>query len=736
MVPIKIAFLWHQHQPYYKHPDTNVYILPWVRLHGLKDYFDMVDVLKDFPKIHQNFNLVPSLLLQLEDYVQNDAKDEILIKTEIAASSLTQEDKIFILKNFFMANTEHLILPYPGYKRLLSKRGNDISETGLKNILNTFTDQDFLDLQVWYNLSWTGESHKKLSPFKELIEKDHDFTEEDKQILLAQQKQILSKIIQMHQSLSEKGQIELSTTPFYHPIIPLLCDTDIAKMAMPNVSLPSPAFKHPEDADDHIARGLTFFKKRLGFQPSGMWPSEGSVSDAAANLFAKNGIRWIATDEEILFKSLTLNGLSLGNRNDTLYQTYRIQTDSGPINFFFRDHTLSDLIGFVYQKWESDEAASDFVSRIMDIRRQISQNYGNKQLEKAIIPIILDGENCWEFYPENGRPFLEALYSRLSETKEIQSVTFSEFLDQSSESPSLKKIFAGSWINHNFAIWIGHPEDNKAWTFLNNARLALEQERKLGISEEVYESAFREIMISEGSDWFWWFGDDHHTENAAEFDSLFRGHLIKLYELLKLDVPPDLYEPIHHEKAEKLLIKNPRGFIHPVIDGTYSNYFEWLGAGVFEAIPVASSMHMVSTLVARILFGFDLENLFIRVEHKVKLPQEEIRDLKIIFDFLKPERVRVAFPGNQLLQNRFTVPVQTRIDSKWVVSKEFTANGAYRDFIEAQIPFKALGAKTGDEIGFQVRILKNNEPLEQWPENELIPVQVPDKDFESEDWLV
>ncbi|NOY77888.1 MAG: glycoside hydrolase [Calditrichaeota bacterium] len=735
MVPIKIAFLWHQHQPYYKQPDTDVYTLPWVRLHALKDYFDMVEILDSFPKIHQNFNLVPSLLLQLEDYVQNEAKDEILLRTEIPAEALSPDDKYFLLNYFFMVNAEHLILPFPGYKRLWKKRGTDLSESGLRQAVQSFTTQDFLDLQIWYNLSWTGESHKKRSPFKELIEKDHDFTEEDKHVLLSSQKAILKEIIPKHRELSEKGQIELSTTPFYHPIVPLLCDTESAKMAMPGATLPSPAFKHPEDAGEHIRRGLDFFQKRFGSKPAGMWPSEGSVSDEAASLFAENGIRWIATDEEILFKSLPLNKLPLRDRTSTLYQSYQLETKNGPIHIFFRDHTLSDLIGFVYQKWPAEEAATDFVSRILDIRSQISAQFGEKRLESSIISIILDGENCWEFYPENGRPFLEALYSRLSETGEIQSVTLSEFLDQSSPSQQLTKIFAGSWINHNFSVWIGHPEENKAWEFLNRARSALEEAKAKGISAETGELAFRQIMIAEGSDWFWWFGDDHHTENAAEFDSLFRGHLIKLYELLQRDVPPELYEPIHQEKVKKLAIKDPQGFIHPVIDGTYSNYFEWLGAGVFEAVPAGSSMHMVSALIARIFFGFDLENLFIRVEPRTKLLPDKIPNYSIIFDFLKPRRLRVTFPGKELLKGKFTATIQKRVDSAWEET-DFTARGAYRDFIEIQMPFKALGVHTGDEIGFQVRILENNEPLEEWPENELILVTVPGKDFESEDWLV
>ncbi|HDZ10993.1 MAG TPA: glycoside hydrolase, partial [Bacteroidetes bacterium] len=339
MKPIKIAFLWHQHQPYYKNPDTDVYILPWVRLHGLKDYYDMVEILDNFPKIHQNFNLVPSLLLQLEDYVQNDAKDEILRKTEIPAAQLSEEDRLFLLKYFFMANPERLILPNPGYKRLFLKRRKNLSETGLKQALRFFTNQDFLDLQVWYNLSWTGESHKNQEPFKSLIQKDYNFSEEDKSTLLENQKLVLAKILKKHKDLAEKGQIELSTTPFYHPIVPLLCDTQIARVAMPKVSLPTPGFKFPEDADRQIRDGLDYFEQRFGFKPKGMWPSEGSVSPKASSLFAKNGIQWIATDEEILFQSLALDKLPAENRFRTLYRAYELTTSEGPIHYFFRDHT-------------------------------------------------------------------------------------------------------------------------------------------------------------------------------------------------------------------------------------------------------------------------------------------------------------------------------------------------------------------------------------------------------------
>ncbi len=734
MEPIRIAFLWHQHQPYYKDPASNRYILPWARLHGLKDYYDVAAILEEFPSIHQNINLVPSLLLQLEDYILNGAKDEILFKTEIPAEALTDDDKFYLLKYFFMVNPFNLIQPYPGFWRLFQKRGSDISEKGLREKINSFSIQEYRDLQVWYNLSWTGESHKNQSPFSDFIKKDHNFSEEDKTLLLQEQRKILAKIIPEHQKLAKAGQLELSTTPFYHPIVPLLCDTDIARVAMPKAALPEPAFQFPQDAEEHIVRGREFFKKRLGFYPAGMWPSEGSVSDEAAELFAKQGVRWVATDEEILFQSLRLNGLPYNNRTQ-LYRGYVLQTAGGPLHFFFRDHGLSDLIGFVYQKWEAQEAADDLVERIRKIRSEIVNEGGEKALKNAIVPIILDGENCWEYYPQNGRPFLEALYGKISKSEDVRSVTFSEFLDENPEIVELEKIYPGSWINHNFAIWIGHPETNKAWDFLRQARQIFEGQKEKGLDQEKAEKVFREIMIAEGSDWFWWFGDDHFTENAAEFDALFRGHLIRVYELLGLEAPAELYEPIHHEELETLHIEPPQGFIHPEIDGTYSNYFEWLGAGVFTAVPMGSSMQMVATHVARILFGFDLKHLYFRIELKKKIDVETLKSLKIVFDFLKPGSFRFAFTGRELENGRFTVPLLIKKNSEWQETHH-VVQGAFKDFVEAKVLFEAFGVKPGDEIAFRVQILQNDNVLETWPSRGLIPVTVPDADFESEDWLV
>ena len=303
MEQLNVAFLWHQHQPDYKQTDQNVFLLPWVRFHALKDYYDLVAILDDYPLIHQNFNIVPSLILQLNDYISGSCEDRVEILTRKKAEDLTEPEKINILKYFFQLNLKTMVDKYSGYRSLFRKRGAEFDDVNPGSALKRFSNQDFLDLQVWYNLAWLGEIHKKLTPFKELILKGCNFSEQDKHILLNAQKKILKKIIPKHIEIEKRGQIEISTTPLFHPILPLLCDTDIAKVSQPDIQLPKFRFRYPQYAKDQIKEAINFHQQQFGTKPVGMWPSEGSVSEEVAKLFSQQHVKWIATDEEILFNS-------------------------------------------------------------------------------------------------------------------------------------------------------------------------------------------------------------------------------------------------------------------------------------------------------------------------------------------------------------------------------------------------------------------------------------------------
>ncbi|MEW6409533.1 MAG: glycoside hydrolase family 57 protein, partial [Nitrospirota bacterium] len=377
--PLYINFIWHMHQPYYKDPETGDYVLPWVRLHGIKDYYDMVAILRDFPEIKATFNIVPSLLSQIKDYVENGATDRCLIHTLVPADSLDLENKVFILNNFFLANWDNMIKIYSRYNELLSKRGYNVVKGEIERISRYFSTQDFLDLQVWFNLAWFDPLFKDKDPFLSyLIKKGRDFTEEEKSGLIEKQKEILSLIIPEYRKAESSAQIELSTSPFYHPILPLLCDTNIAKASMPDINLPKIRFSHSEDAVEHINRAVAYHYEIFGKKPKGMWPSEGAVSESIIPIAVNAGIEWIATDEDILSRSLGINiekdPFGGVKKPDILYKPYRlsggeikkltISPPKGGVSIFFRDHTLSDLIGFVYSKWDYRNAVEDFIFRL------------------------------------------------------------------------------------------------------------------------------------------------------------------------------------------------------------------------------------------------------------------------------------------------------------------------------------------------------------------------------------
>ena len=354
--PLYVAFLWHMHQPFYKDLVTGGYAMPWSRLHGVKDYYGMAHILRDFPDIRQTFNLVPSLMDQIIDYSEKGASDIYLDHARKPAADLGKGEQIFVLRNFFLANWDNMIRPYPRYWELLSKRGTDVSDRELGRMARYFSAQDFLDLQVWFNLAWFDPLFKDSDPMLiGLIQKGRDFTEEEKGQLIEKQREVMRLILPEYRDLWEQGRIEVSASPYYHPILPLLCDTDAAKTASPGIRLPT-RFSHPEDAEAQVSRALARFSEVFGRRPVGMWPSEGSVSEAVIPIVADQGIKWLATDEEVLAKSLDIpldrdfSGVS--KRPEVLYRPYRAVHDDREVSIVFRDHTLSDLIGFVYSKWD------------------------------------------------------------------------------------------------------------------------------------------------------------------------------------------------------------------------------------------------------------------------------------------------------------------------------------------------------------------------------------------------
>src|SRR3954464_10211129 len=425
----RVAILWHMHQPYYEDLATREHILPWVRVHALKDYYGMVALLREFPGVRMTFNPVPSLLVQLEAFAAGRARDRALDLSLKPALDLDARDVDFILENFFHAQRQHMIDAYPRYGELLTRRGNPPAAAAeRREAAARFTPDDLRDLQVWHKLAWIDPEYlDRDERVRGLVRKGRGFAEEDKALLRTIELEILNRVIPEYRQAAARGQIEISASPFYHPILPLLCDTDIYLRTHPNSRMPRQAFRHPEDAAEQLERAAVLHERLFGRRPVGLWPSEGSVSDAMVPLVAKAGFTWMATDELILARTLnvTFSRDSRGHveQPERLYAPYIVRAGTASIACAFRDHTLSDLIGLHHSGWGAARAAEDFVSRLADAGQRYRERTNGGE---ATIPIILDGENAWEHFPGGGRPFFRALYRRLSTHSDLRTVTMQE----------------------------------------------------------------------------------------------------------------------------------------------------------------------------------------------------------------------------------------------------------------------------------------------------------------------
>ncbi len=721
--PLNIAFVWHMHQPFYKDMVSGEYVLPWVRLHAIKDYYDMAAILDNFGGIKQTFNLVPSLLEQMEEYAGGTAVDRHLKVTRKKASDLAYENKVFILQNFFMANWETMVNPYKRYQELLLKRGRFVTLDEIKSVAKRFTDQEFLDLQVWFNLTWFGHIYKTGDDvIKGLLEKGRNFTEEDKDALIQRQMSLISAVMPKYRELQQKGQIEITVTPYYHPILPLLMDTNSAKEALPSIKLPN-RFRHPEDAAFQVNEAVRYMNERFGAPPCGMWPSEGSVSEDIIPVICDAGIKWIATDEEVLFKSLGRADLrGRGVSSQELFRPYLLRRGDRSLNVIFRDHNLSDLIGFTYSKWDPRDAVSDFMTHLNNIKISLPDDGKN-----YLVSIILDGENAWEYYRNNGWDFLSGLYDRLSNDGGFKTVRVCDYLAENPPEKALSHLFSGSWINHNFRVWIGHEEDNKAWDYLSSARLALES------SQPHDKTAWKELYIAEGSDWCWWFGDDHSSENDETFDLLFRKHIKNIYHLIGKPYPHYLDVPIKQIKAISPT-REPAYIIKPVLDGEITNYYEWLSAGYYDIAKLKGAMHQSETLIREIYYGFDADNLYVRLDLSLELTDAEARKFSFNIVLLHPHNYKIKASYKAEKQG-FDLEVFRLEDDHWNFVKSLDSVGA-KYVLEMGVPFAEIEAAPNDGIQFVAAVEKDNQELERWPRGGSINFAVPAADYEEKQWSV
>jgi len=728
MQPISLAFLWHQHQPYYPDDVSGETLMPWVRLHGTKDYYGMALHIKEVPEFRCTINLVPSLLLQLQGYAKHGRSDRHLDVSRVPADGLSQTDGQYLLDNFFMANVENMIRPHARYYELYQKRsfGLDSAERALPR----FNERDIRDLQVWSNLTWMHElAFEGDADLREFRQKGRNWTETEKQWLLGKQLEILQSIIPLHRELSEGGQVELTTTPFYHPILPLLWDKRSARQAMPGCELPKFLDSYPEDVRLHLERAVGYHTELFGQAPAGMWPSEGSVSQAIIPAIAEQKIRWIATDEEILSNSLggkmSRDSQGFLRNPELLYRPWLLEEQGQQLQIVFRDHGLSDLIGFHYQRSLPAHAAGDLLGKVESIGRAVGQHMPDRP---TLVPIILDGENCWEYYPDGGVQFLRTLYQECARHPLIKSTRIGDYLNKYPATDRISQLFAGSWISHNFAIWIGHGEDRQAWDLLHQTRQFLVQAKERGdVSPADSARAWEEIYIAEGSDWCWWYGEDHSSALDGLFDQLFRKHLQNVYMILGVPPPSQLNRPISRGQ-QRILHTLPRGFLEIKVDGRRS-YFEWLNAGQYIAGSERGTMAMVSAgLIKEVHFGFDLNRLMIRCDTGIRASDDLRHAEELRIGFVEPSGyvLRIWRPGQsdflaQLFHDNSLIP-QAKIEY------------AVDHIVELTVNFADLGVKPDSPIQMYVEVLGAKQSLDRAPREGMIELTVPSADFEKIMW--
>lgn len=551
---LNVVLCWHMHQPWYRNGLDGEYRLPWVYLHGIKDYSDMAAHLEKHSRMRSVVNFAPVLLEQIDDYAQQlsaflskgapiqDKLLNLLAGVEpVPADTAARAELIAECQRCHAPTMIHTHAPF---QRLFKMIGaTDESGVGSKHFrcsLVYLSDQYFLDLLTWYHLVWLGQSLQDLPIVQRLLQQGSEFSAADRRDLLGVIRDCLANLIPRYRKLAEAGRVELSMTPYMHPIVPLLNDFNNLRCSLPDA--PVPQTTHYPDGEArsrwHLQQGIDVFQHYFGMKPQGVWLSEGGVSEDAVSLLDEQGIRWTASGEGVWRNSCRLSGYNGEDEHSkrSLFMPYQ-QVDS-KVRVFFRDDGLSDLIGFKYSTWHARDAVADFVQHLENIAVFLNDNASNQ-----VVSIILDGENAWEYYPKNGAYFLDALYAALSNSDQIKMVTFAEASNLPTRT--MPKICAGSWVYGSFSTWIGSPDKNRGWDYLAAAKVAFDAVMAAGTLDANQQAlASRQLGICEGSDWFWWFGDYNPADSVRDFERLFRQQLHKLYEMLGVDAPVYLDKPM------------------------------------------------------------------------------------------------------------------------------------------------------------------------------------------------
>lgn len=706
------------HQPYYVDPARGIALMPWVRLHSVKGYLDMVSVIEDYPRVHLNFNLTPVLLLQIKELTEGRVRDLWLDWSRKPAGELDDAERYALLANFFKINWDHLVKPHPRYWELLNKRGLTFYPEDVRRGMRYFSRQELLDLQVWFNLAWCGYTAEALFPeLRELKRKGRLFTEEEKNRVLDIHLECMRLVIRKYRAAEERGQAELTTTPFFHPILPLVYDSALAERSLPGRQFPE-RFHWPEDAAAQLSLAVEQHAALFGRTPRGLWPSEGSIAPELIPLMEQHGLQYFCSDEDNLFNSLRRDPAFASKAVDhlELFQGWRVSHEGSSVHALFREKPLSDFIGFMAAKNEARAGANHLLHHLRQIAKVVPRDTG-------VVPLILDGENAWETFADGGESFLRALYGGIEADPELlHSCTIEDYFRHHPPRRQITTLHTGSWIGSNFDIWIGDEEENRAWNLLGETRAFLQERIDSGsLTPDQHYDSLREIYAAEGSDWFWWYGHDFSTDNDLLFDQLFREHLKSVYEICGALPPATLDEPIGSAFAVTLFTP-PTRRLAPVINGRRDIFFEWSGAGTYIAGGENPLAFRAGLLLERIHFGTGEKDFFLRFD----LARWEPVQLQV--EFAEPSRITLLTdeiqrgqPARYTVQSGAGEPVRRQTI-------------AVLNTVELSLPLSDLGP--GGTISFQVRVLQNGVERERHPESVRIRCDLPGEDFALENWLV
>ena len=711
---LSLAIYWHMHQPVYEIEGT--YLMPWARLHAVKDYLDMVLFLERFPKLKLNFDVVPALIDTVIDYCNglHDIHSELTISD---VEKMTNEEKSFILNNFFSPKFETMLYRSENYKELYQKRfSSDICNP------DEFNNQEISDLMALFNLVWIDPMHYKRYPkLKELWEKQTNYTLEDRIEIIDIHRQIMCEIVPTYKKFMEEGRIEFTTSPYYHTILPILVDVKASvKSAITTEGLPS-NLGMQEDAIAQIRSALDRVEEVMGVRPKGMWPPELCLGPKSLNLLAKEGVEWTISDEGILGKSINHEFVRdfKGNLNDHyhLLKVYEYKTKSEkPINIIFRDRSIPNLINFEYAGIDPKMACNDLYDKIKVIQNKLLVSPDDTHL----LTIALDGENCWENYQNDGFDFLENLYSTLENDDTLETVLISDYIEKDKHKKTLSKIHAGSWIDKTFQYWIGEDTKHKAWNYVKQVKDDFESYIKENPENPNIEKARRELFIAEGSDWFWWYGEPNNSGQDYVFDYMFREHLKNVYIILGIE-PPEYLNTTLITKID-MPFKLPTRSISPRMDGLTESYDDWYHSGNYSMLD--GPVFRENKNVDKIHFGCDKNNLYLRLHVNKNFSENSYIDrinqfyiytrnatnighrayIRLIsktenqYPILREKFEReltLTLVGDTLYPVRLTSCLHPNM---WTLSNPESVHIVYNDVIDVAIPFDILGINNGETI--------------------------------------